>query len=122
MTIKRRMRVLAPLVAVGLLVAGCGSSSSSSSSTTAQASNSSTTNGSASPVTLNVSAAASLMASFTTLGKQFEAANPNAKVVFNFAGLEHPGAADHPGVAVQRVRLGGHPDHGQGDRRRSTPR
>jgi molybdate transport system substrate-binding protein len=86
MTIKRRMRVLAPLVAVGLLVAGCGSSSSSSSSTTAQASNSSTTNGSASPVTLNVSAAASLTAAFQTLGDQFHAANPNVKVVFNFAG------------------------------------
>jgi molybdate transport system substrate-binding protein len=37
-------------------------------------------------VTLNVSAAASLTASFEEIGKQFEAANPTVKIVFNFAG------------------------------------
>ena len=34
--------------------------------------------------TINVFAAASLHDAFTTLGKQFEAANPGTKVVFNF--------------------------------------
>ncbi|GAA0579339.1 molybdate ABC transporter substrate-binding protein [Kribbella sandramycini] len=36
--------------------------------------------------TVTVFAAASLTGSFTQLGKDFEAANPGAKVVFNFAG------------------------------------
>jgi molybdate transport system substrate-binding protein len=36
--------------------------------------------------TVTVFAAASLTGSFTTIGKDFEAANPGAKVTFNFAG------------------------------------
>ncbi len=40
------------------------------------------------PRTLTVFAAASLTESFTDLGKQFEAANPGVKVVFNFAGSQ----------------------------------
>src|SRR5690349_3382178 len=36
--------------------------------------------------TVNVFAAASLTEAFTQLGKDFEAANPGAKVTFNFAG------------------------------------
>ena len=36
--------------------------------------------------TLNVFAAASLTAAFGTIGKNFEAANPGSRVVFNFAG------------------------------------
>jgi molybdate transport system substrate-binding protein len=36
--------------------------------------------------TVNVFAAASLTESFTKIGKDFEAANPGSKVVFNFAG------------------------------------
>lgn len=39
-----------------------------------------------SPETVNVFAAASLTGTFTQLGKDFEAANPGVKVVFNFAG------------------------------------
>jgi molybdate transport system substrate-binding protein len=69
----RRMRVFVPFVGICLLLAACGGGSSSSSS-------------SSSKVTLNVSAAASLMSSFETLGTQFETANPNVHVVFNFAG------------------------------------
>ncbi len=38
--------------------------------------------------TLTVSAAASLTESFSDLGRQFEAAHPGAKVVFNFAGSQ----------------------------------
>jgi molybdate transport system substrate-binding protein len=73
MIVNRKLRLLAPLVAICLLVACAGCSSSSSKSSSGN-------------VTLNVSAAASLMGSFQTLGKQFETANPNVKVVFNFAG------------------------------------
>ena len=40
----------------------------------------------ASPATVTVFAAASLTESFTQIGKDFEAANPGAKVTFNFAG------------------------------------
>jgi molybdate transport system substrate-binding protein len=64
-------------------LAGCGSSGTGTS-----------TSGSATPPassagaagTITVFAAASLTESFTTIGKSFEAANPGAKVVFNFAG------------------------------------
>ena len=37
-------------------------------------------------MTVTVFAAASLTESFTTIGKDFEAANPGTKVTFNFAG------------------------------------
>ena len=40
------------------------------------------------PQTLTVFAAASLTESFTELGKQFEAAHPGVKAVFNFAGSQ----------------------------------
>jgi molybdate transport system substrate-binding protein len=73
MTVKRKRNLFAPLLAVCLVLAAACSSSSHSSSSSGN-------------VTLNVPAAASLMASFTALGKDFEAANPNVKVVFNFAG------------------------------------
>jgi molybdate transport system substrate-binding protein len=42
----------------------------------------------ASPRTLTVFGAASLTESFNDLGKQFEAANPGVKVVFNYAGSQ----------------------------------
>ena len=42
----------------------------------------------ASPKTLTVFAAASLTESLTQVGKQFEAATPNVKVTFNFAGSQ----------------------------------
>jgi molybdate transport system substrate-binding protein len=66
--------------AAGLLavaVAGCSSSGSSSSS-------SSGSGGSSSKGTITVFAAASLTESFTTIGKQFEAAHPGDTVKFSF--------------------------------------
>jgi molybdate transport system substrate-binding protein len=72
MTVRHRRALVPVLLAVLVLLAACGSSSGSKSSS--------------GHVTMNVSAAASLMASFTTLGQQFEAANANTSVVFNFAG------------------------------------
>jgi molybdate transport system substrate-binding protein len=70
-----------PLLAVGATLtlsaalAGCGSSSSGGSPSAS---------GSSSGGTLTVFAAASLTGSFTTLGKQFEAAHPGTKVTFSF--------------------------------------
>jgi molybdate transport system substrate-binding protein len=66
------MRRAAAVAALALAVAGCGSSSSGGS-------------GAAVSGTINVFAASSLKEAFTTLGKQFEAAHPGVKVVFNFA-------------------------------------
>jgi molybdate transport system substrate-binding protein len=57
-------------------VAGCGSSSSSAAPATS---------GSGLSSSITVFAAASLTESFTTLGKQFEAANPGVTVTFSFA-------------------------------------
>jgi molybdate transport system substrate-binding protein len=69
---------LAVLVAVGL--SGCGGGSGTAGPRSSA--------GSSTGVTGNVTvfAAASLTESFTTIGKDFEAANPGAKVTFNFAG------------------------------------
>jgi molybdate transport system substrate-binding protein len=73
--------VLAALAASGLLfLTGCGDSSSSGTANP-QTSNSTGVTG-----TVAVFAAASLTESFTKIGKDFEAANPGAKVTFNFAG------------------------------------
>jgi molybdate transport system substrate-binding protein len=68
------------IIAIGLLaaaVAGCSSSGSSSSS-------SSSSGSSSSKGTITVFAAASLTGSFTTIGKQFEAAHPGDTVKFSF--------------------------------------
>jgi molybdate transport system substrate-binding protein len=76
------MSVLAGVAALGLAgLAGCGNSTG-----TAGPSSSGTASrtGVTGPVT--VFAAASLTESFTRIGKDFEAANPGAKVTFNFAG------------------------------------
>jgi molybdate transport system substrate-binding protein len=65
-------------VAATTVLSGCGSSSSG---TSASASSSAGLSGS-----ITVFAAASLTGTFTTLGKQFEAAHPGTKVAFSFAG------------------------------------
>ncbi len=68
------------IIAIGLLAAaaaGCSSSGSSSSS-------SSSSGSSSSKGTITVFAAASLTESFTTIGKQFEAAHPGDTVKFSF--------------------------------------
>jgi molybdate transport system substrate-binding protein len=67
------------LATTGLLLAGCGTSSTPAASSSPSASSSPALSG-----TINVFAAASLREAFTTLGKQFEAAHPGTKVVFNF--------------------------------------
>ncbi|EXG79703.1 molybdate ABC transporter substrate-binding protein [Cryptosporangium arvum] len=79
------MRRPALLVAVAaaaasLLLAGCGDSSSD----TAGSSSSASASADGLKGTVTVFAAASLTESFTTLGKQFEQANPSVTVKFNF--------------------------------------
>jgi molybdate transport system substrate-binding protein len=83
-----RRTVIPVLAAVaGIVAAGCSSSSStappaaalSSSSQSAAQSPSAALSGS-----ITVFAAASLKEAFTTIGKQFEAANPGVKVTFSF--------------------------------------
>ena len=63
------------------LVAGCGSTSKSSSKSSPAAK-------SGTKKTLVVFAAASLLGTFTTLGKDFEAAHPGVTVKFNFGGSD----------------------------------
>jgi molybdate transport system substrate-binding protein len=48
-----------------------------------------TSNVSSDPRTLTVYAAASLTEAFTEIGKEFEASNPGARVVFNFGGSQN---------------------------------
>jgi molybdate transport system substrate-binding protein len=72
-------------------VAGCSSSSSSSSAASPAASASSSSSPAASSSaaatgTITVFAAASLMGTFTQIGKQFEAAHPGDTVKFSFGG------------------------------------
>jgi len=77
-----------------IAVAGCSSSSSTSASS-ASSSSSSAASSSSSPAasssaaatgTITVFAAASLMGTFTQIGKQFEAAHPGDTVKFSFGG------------------------------------
>jgi molybdate transport system substrate-binding protein len=78
------MRVaLAGLAALAMIgPSGCGGGSGNRSGTTP----SGTAGGSRVSGPVTVFAAASLTESFTTIGKDFQAANPGAKVTFNFAG------------------------------------
>jgi len=68
-----RSRTVAVTAGVMLLVAACGGSSSGGGASSGRVGGA-----------INVFAAASLTDAFTTLGKQFEAAHPGVKVVFNF--------------------------------------
>jgi molybdate transport system substrate-binding protein len=72
-----RLRVPALLITATLALAACGSTGSSGTSSSPSASGSVTGS-------ITVFAAASLKESFTTIGTQFEAAHPGAKVTFNF--------------------------------------
>jgi molybdate transport system substrate-binding protein len=83
-----RRFALTAVALAAIAVAGCSSSSSSgpasspaSSSSSAASSSSATQTG-----TITVFAAASLMETFTQLGKQFEAAHPGDTVKFSFGG------------------------------------
>src|SRR4051812_15724462 len=69
----RRLARIVAVLATGLvLLASCGSSDDSKGATATRS--------------LTVFAAASLRQTFTTLGQQFEQANPGSKVTFDFAG------------------------------------
>jgi molybdate transport system substrate-binding protein len=76
----RRFAVIAAGLAA-VAVAGCSSSSSGSGSSSTSASSSPSA---ASTGTITVFAAASLMGTFTQLGKQFDAAHPGDTVKFSF--------------------------------------
>jgi molybdate transport system substrate-binding protein len=78
-TLRRVTFTAAGLLALAL--AGCGSSGGSGS---AASSASPSGSGSSSSGSITVFAAASLQGSFTTIGKQFEAAHPGDKVTFSF--------------------------------------
>src|SRR6266508_3665034 len=66
------------LAVVALLAAGCGGNNFSSGGSS----------GSGSSTKIKVFAAASLTAAFNKIGQDYTAANPNAKVTFNFAGSQ----------------------------------
>lgn len=74
-----RVRASVLLLAVALLAAACGGNGNNSSSGGS---------GSASPTEIKVFAAASLTAAFNKIGQDWTAANPGAKVTFNFAGSQ----------------------------------
>ncbi|MFE6500996.1 molybdate ABC transporter substrate-binding protein [Kitasatospora sp. NPDC057738] len=88
----RRLAVAAAAVlALTLGVTACGSDGGKSSGSTASSATSPDASAAGSGVpkasgTVTVFAAASLKETFTELGKKFEAANPGAKVTFNFGG------------------------------------
>jgi molybdate transport system substrate-binding protein len=69
------------LVAVAAVLAGCGSSNSKPAAAPTSGSSSTTVSGA-----ITVLAAASLTGTFTQIGKDFQAANPGAKVTFSFGG------------------------------------
>jgi len=73
---------LTTVALAGLLLAGCGSSSSTGISSARPSGPESSLP--ALSGTVNVFAAASLKEAFTKLGRQFEAAHPGTRVVFNF--------------------------------------
>jgi molybdate transport system substrate-binding protein len=86
-----RRFALTAVVLSAVAVAGCSSSSSSSSAASPAASASSSSSPAASSSaaatgTITVFAAASLMGTFTQIGKQFEAAHPGDTVKFSFGG------------------------------------
>jgi molybdate transport system substrate-binding protein len=77
------LATLTAVAAVTALLAGCGSSTGSDAEAPAGSASASTT-ASTFAGEITVFAAASLTESFTTLGKQFEAAHPDARITFSF--------------------------------------
>ncbi|GHD68470.1 molybdate-binding protein [Streptomyces mirabilis] len=71
-----------------LALSACSSSDSDSSSSSSPKSDTSASSSPKLSGTVTVFAAASLKESFTTLGKEFEKANPGTKVTFNFGGSD----------------------------------
>lgn len=80
----KRLLATAAAVATLTLAAACGSSSDDNGSGSGSGSSASASPGAVSG-TVTVFAAASLTGSFTTIGKQFEAAHPGTTVKFNFS-------------------------------------
>lgn len=79
---------IAALAAVATLVAGCSSTDTAADSTNSNGADAGAASGSSAEEitgTVTVLAAASLTETFTTLGKQFEAAHPGVTVKFSFA-------------------------------------
>ena len=79
----RRFAVMAAGLAA-VAVAGCSSSGSGSSSSSASSSSGASSSASSSTGSITVFAAASLMGTFTQLGKQFDTAHPGDTVKFSF--------------------------------------
>jgi molybdate transport system substrate-binding protein len=80
-----RRFALAAVALAAIAVAGCSSSSSSSTASGSSSSSAPAASSSAAKTgTITVFAAASLMGTFTELGKQFEAAHPGDTVKFSF--------------------------------------
>ncbi|MFJ1605426.1 molybdate ABC transporter substrate-binding protein [Streptomyces sp. NPDC088253] len=84
----RTLRVAGVGAAALLALSACSSSDSDSSSSSSPKSDTSASSSPKLSGTLTVFAAASLKESFTTLGKEFEKANPSTKVTFNFGGSD----------------------------------
>jgi molybdate transport system substrate-binding protein len=80
MRTSRVLRLTAVAVSA-MMLAACGSSSTSGTSSSPSSSGAS---GAATSGAITVFAASSLKEAFTTIGQQFEAADPGAKVTFNF--------------------------------------
>ena len=80
----KRLLATVAVVATVTLAAACGSSDDNSSGSGSSAGPSASTSSGGVSGTVTVFAAASLTESFTTLGKQFEAAHPGTRVKFNF--------------------------------------
>lgn len=87
---RRRLRRLASVAVVGLVLAACGSDAGGGPGAAA--------GGGSDPAgEITVSAAASLTDAFTELGEGFEAANPNTTVTFTF---------DSSGTLAEQIRSG----------------
>ncbi|MGW1754417.1 molybdate ABC transporter substrate-binding protein [Streptomyces mirabilis] len=84
----RTLRVAGVGAAALLALSACSSSDSDSSSNSSPKSDTSASSPPKLSGTVTVFAAASLKESFTTLGKEFEKANPGTKVTFNFGGSD----------------------------------
>ncbi|MCX4435314.1 molybdate ABC transporter substrate-binding protein [Streptomyces mirabilis] len=84
----RTLRVAGVGAAALLALSACSSSDSDSSSHSSPKSDTSAFSSPKLSGTVTVFAAASLKESFTTLGKEFEKANPGTKVTFNFGGSD----------------------------------
>ncbi|WP_328982006.1 molybdate ABC transporter substrate-binding protein [Streptomyces mirabilis] len=84
----RTLRVAGVGAAALLALSACSSSDSDSFSHSSPKSDTSASSSPKLSGTVTVFAAASLKESFTTLGKEFEKANPGTKVTFNFGGSD----------------------------------